>query len=156
MVNDIAKKNGLKEINPFLFKSNEEMVDFNTKTVAAVIEDGNKVLIEALSEEINKAFIKPLRRRVSKPEGKGWKTMSIYNAPVNVKIEVAVQGYDGRRGMVNGTVADNWSETVMGVRQQGVSIQSTENPNNITLSKFDDEHYDLETARVDWWRVIEG
>ena len=159
MLNDIAERNGLNKINPFLFKSNAEMREFNTTNMDAVVVDEamTDAFKKRLMNELNTAYKKPLRRPIAKPDGNGWKKMSITKAPAGAKLEIAVQGYDGRRGFVTGINDGSWSETLLGVRSKGISITNATNPDDITLSYIDVDknHIDLETPRVDVWRVIE-
>ena len=154
-LSNLFKKEGLPMINPFQYQSNAEMVEF-TGRVSLIVERLGKEFCELLVGELTTSYDKPLLKRAPKPIGQGWKMMPITRAPEGVKLEVAVQGYDMRRGVVVGINTGSWAETWSGgPREEGISITSASNPSNVTLSKFEDDHIDLETARVDWWRVAE-
>lgn len=140
-VNEIREVNAT--MHKFLDLRKEGKVD---ESVMGTVMD----LCNAINE--NAAF--KLLKRCNKPEGKGWKTMSIYNAPEGSTVEIAAQGLNKKRGIVKGINIGSWSETIQGVSTKGITIEPI-NLDNVVLNTHEDDSCDVEDVRSDWWRVIE-
>ena len=119
------------------------------------VSDSELKTVTDFSQSILEVNSFPMLHRQSKPEGEGWKTRSVYNAPIGATVEIAAQGLNKKRAIIKGTVIDCWSETIVGIPTKGVTIE-TNDIDGLVLNSWQEGQFDVEDVRCDWWRVIEG